>query len=252
MSKAPDGRLLGGKRALVTGAARGIGRAIAEALAGEGADLAVADIRDCTATAAAIADAGGRALPLACDVAREEQVEALFRDALARMGGLDIVVSNAGVILERPLVKTTLAEYERVMGINLRGCFLVGREALRHMAARKAGRLINIASDLGYGAREQFSVYSASKAGVLAFTRAWAREFAPHVLVNAIAPGPVDTDMLALDQMSPEWRAREEQIPLGRVGRPEEIAAVALFLAGPGASFITGQAIGANGGSVMP
>jgi 3-oxoacyl-[acyl-carrier protein] reductase len=243
---------LHGKRALVTGAARGIGRAIAEALAAEGAELAVADIRDCTPTASAIADAGGRALSLACDVAREEQVEAMFRDALGHMGGLDVVVSNAGVILERPLVDTTLAEYEWVMGINLRGCFLVGREALRHMAARRAGRLINIASDLGYGPREQFSVYSASKAGVLAFTRAWAREFGPHVLVNAIAPGPVDTDMLALDQMSPEWRAKEEQIPLGRVGRPEEIAAVAVFLAGPGASFITGQAIGPNGGSVMP
>ncbi|MFZ5790878.1 MAG: SDR family NAD(P)-dependent oxidoreductase [Pseudomonadota bacterium] len=243
---------LHGRRALVTGAARGIGRAIAEALAAEGAELAVADIRDCTSTASAIVDAGGRALPLACDVAREEQVEAMFRDALGHMGGLDIVVSNAGVILERPLVDTTLAEYEWVMGINLRGCFLVGREALRHMAAQKSGRLINIASDLGYGPREQFSVYSASKAGVLAFTRAWAREFGPHVLVNAVAPGPVDTDMLALDQMSPEWRAKEEQIPLGRVGKPEEIAAVAVFLAGPGASFITGQVIGPNGGSVMP
>jgi 3-oxoacyl-[acyl-carrier protein] reductase len=238
--------------ALVTGAARGIGRAIAEALAAEGALLAVADVRDCAETVGAIVLAGGNALAFSCDVAREEQVEALFRDTVARMDRIDIVVSNAGIILEKPLLETSLADYERVMGINLRGCFLVGRAALRQMSAQKSGRLINIASDLGFGPRERFSVYSASKAGVLGFTRAWAREFGPHVLVNAIAPGPVDTEMLALDQMSPEWRAKEEQTPLGRVGKPAEIASVAVFLAGPGATFITGQAFGPNGGSVMP
>jgi len=243
---------LDGKKALVTGAARGIGRAIAEALAAEGAALAVADIRECADTVASIRKAGGTVFSFACDVAREDPVEALFRDALERLGGLDVVVSNAGVILEKPLLETSLADYERVMGINLRGCFLVGRAALRQMSIQKSGRLINIASDLGFGPREKFSVYSASKSGVLGFTRAWAREFGPHVLVNAIAPGPVDTEMLALDQMSPEWRAKEEQIPLGRVGKPAEIASVAVFLAGPGASFVTGQAFGPNGGSVMP
>jgi len=243
---------LDGRTALVTGGARGIGRAIAEALAAEGALLAVADVRDCAETVGAIVSAGGNALAFSCDVAREEQVEALFRDTVARMDRIDIVVSNAGIILEKPLLETSLADYERVMGINLRGCFLVGRAALRQMSVQKSGRLINIASDLGFGPRERFSVYSASKAGVLGFTRAWAREFGPHLLVNAIAPGPVDTDMLALDQMSPEWRAKEEQIPLGRVGRPAEIASVAVFLAGPGATFITGQAFGPNGGSVMP
>jgi 3-oxoacyl-[acyl-carrier protein] reductase len=243
---------LNGKKALVTGSARGIGRAIAEALAAEGAGLAVSDIRDCADTVRSIEAAGGRAVAFAGDVTREDQVEALFQDAIKRLGGLDIVVSNAGVILEKPLLETSLTDFEQVMGVNLRGCFLVGRAALRHMSARKSGRLINIASDLGFGAREKFSVYSASKSGVLGFTRAWAREFGPHVLVNAIAPGPVDTDMLALDQMSPEWRAKEEQIPLGRVGKPSEIASVAVFLAGPGASFVTGQAFGPNGGSVMP
>jgi 3-oxoacyl-[acyl-carrier protein] reductase len=243
---------LNGKTALVTGGARGIGRAIAQALAADGALVSVADVRDCTETAKAIKSAGGLALEFSCDVAREDQVEALFRDAIERMDGVDIVVSNAGVILEKPLLETSVADYERVMGVNLRGCFLVGRAALRQMSIQKSGRLINIASDLGFGPREKFSVYSASKSGVLGFTRAWAREFGPHVLVNAIAPGPVDTEMLALDQMSPEWRAKEEQIPLGRVGKPAEIASVALFLAGPGASFVTGQAFGPNGGSVMP
>jgi 3-oxoacyl-[acyl-carrier protein] reductase len=244
---------LDGKKALVTGAARGIGRAIAEGLAAEGAVVAIADIRDGAGTARSIEVRGGQALSFACDVSREDQVEALFPSVIQGLGGLDIVVSNAGVILEKPLLETSLADYERVMGINLRGCFLVGRAAIRHMSAQKSGgRLINIASDLGLGPREKFSVYSASKSGVLGFTRAWAREFGPHVLVNAIAPGPVDTEMLALDQMSPEWRTKEEQIPLGRVGQPSEIASVAVFLAGPGASFVTGQAFGPNGGSVMP
>jgi 3-oxoacyl-[acyl-carrier protein] reductase len=105
---------------------------------------------------------------------------------------------------------------------------------------------------LGYLGREQFSVYCASKGAILALTKSWAREFAPAILVNGIAPGPIDTDMLDVANMSPEWRAKEEQIPLARIGRPEEVASVAVFLAGPAASFLTGQTIGPNGGSVMP
>jgi 3-oxoacyl-[acyl-carrier protein] reductase len=114
------------------------------------------------------------------------------------------------------------------------------------------GRVINVASDLGYFGREDFSAYCASKAGVLSLTRSWAKEFGPDILVNAIAPGPIDTDMLSLEAMSAEWREKEEQIPLERVGQPEEVASVAVFLAGPGASFMTGQVIDPNGGSVMP
>ena len=120
------------------------------------------------------------------------------------------------------------------------------------MAVQGGGRVINVASDLGYFGRENFSVYCASKAGVLTLTRSWAKEFAPDILVNAIAPGPIDTDMLGPDAMSPEWREKEAQIPLARIGWPEEVAAAAVFLAGPGASFMTGQTLGPNGGSVMP
>ena len=114
------------------------------------------------------------------------------------------------------------------------------------------GRVINIASDLAYLGREQFSVYCASKAAVLSLTKSWAREFAPNILVNSICPGPIDTDMLNLENMSPEWRAKESDIPLKRIGQPEEISELAVFLAGPGSTFITGQGIGVNGGSVMP
>ena len=248
-------RSLEGKRALVTGGSRGIGRAIARAFAAEGAHVAVtynAHGAEAAEAVSEIVGAGGRAFALPADVANEEQVKALFAEAVPRLGGLDILVNNAGVILERPLLQTTAAEFDWLMGVNLRGVFLVGREGIREMAARGGGRVVNVASDLGFFGREQYSVYSASKAAVLTLTRSWAREFGPAILVNSIAPGPIDTDMLGIANMSPEWRAKEEQIPLGRVGRPEEVAAAAVFLAGPGASYVTGQAIGPNGGSVMP
>lgn len=251
----PGPGVLAGQTALVTGASRGIGRAIVKALAAEGAHVCIAYHAHGAEAAEVVAEivaAGGRGFALPCDVASEAQVKALFAEALPRLGGLDLVVNNAGVILEKPLLDTTAEDFDWLMGINLRGSFLVGREALRAMAARGRGRIVNVASDLGYLGREQFSVYCASKGGILALTKSWAREFAPAILVNGIAPGPIDTDMLDVANMSPEWRAKEEQIPLARIGRPEEVAALAVFLAGPGASFITGQIIGANGGSVMP
>jgi 3-oxoacyl-[acyl-carrier protein] reductase len=245
--------VLSGKRALVTGAARGIGRAIAGALAAEGAAVMLADLDGAGAErgAAEIAAAGGIAFAVSADVTDEARVVAMFEVALKRLGGLDILVNNAGVILEKPLLETTAAEFDRLMAVNLRGVFLVGREGIRHLRQR-GGRVINLASDLGYYGRSDFSAYCASKSGVLALTRSWAKEFAPGILVNSIAPGPIDTEMLGAANMSAAARAQEENIPLARIGKAEEVAAVAVFLAGPGASFVTGQAIGPNGGSVMP
>ncbi|MDH3473620.1 MAG: 3-oxoacyl-ACP reductase FabG [Rhodospirillales bacterium] len=244
------------KRALVTGASRGIGRAIAKALAAEGARVAVAygSAPDkAEETVSQIADGGGAAFPLRLEVGDEAGVAAGCARVLERLGGLDILVNNAGVILEKSLLGTTAAEFDWLMGVNLRGVFLVGREGLRAMTAQgTGGRVINVASDLGYFGRENFSAYCASKAGVLSLTRSWAKEFAPAILVNAIAPGPIDTDMLGPEAMSPEWREKEAQIPLGRIGQPEEVAGAAVFLAGPDASFMTGQALDPNGGSVMP
>jgi 3-oxoacyl-[acyl-carrier protein] reductase len=247
---------LADKRALVTGASRGIGRAIAKALAAEGARVAVAygSAPDkAEETVSQIAANGGAAFPLRLEVGDEASVTAGCAQALERLGDLDILVNNAGVILEKPLLETTAAEFDWLMGVNLRGVFLVGREGLRAMTAQgTGGRVINVASDLGYFGRENFSAYCASKAGVLSLTRSWAKEFAPDILVNAIAPGPIDTDMLGPEAMSPEWREKEAQIPLGRIGQPEEVAGAAVFLAGPDASFMTGQALDPNGGSVMP
>ena len=198
-----------------------------------------------------IAGAGGEARAVHMDVSEEASITAGFAEALDRLGGLDILVSNAGVILEKPLLETS--------GRGLR--LADGREPARRLSGRPGrsaamtaqgtgGRVINIASDLGYFGREDFSAYCASKAGVLTLTRSWAKEFAPDILVNAIAPGPIDTDMLGPEAMSPEWREKEAQIPLARLGQPEEIAAAALFLAGPGSSFMTGQALDPNGGSL--
>ena len=247
---------LDGKSALVTGASRGIGRAIAVALAAEGAQVAV-NYRERAGEAeevvSQIVKAGGKAFVMQADVGDERQVKEMFAEAMPRLGGLDILVSNAGVQVIRPLLETTAEDFDSVMSANVRGTFLVGREAIRHMVEQgRGGRVINVASDLGYLGREEFSVYCASKGAVLTFTRSWAKEFAPDILVNSIAPGPIDTALLRPPSMSLEWVEKEKQIPLARLGRPEEVAAVAVFLAGPGATYITGQAFGVNGGSVMP
>jgi len=248
-------RSLSGKIALVTGGARGIGAAIAKALAAEGAAVAVTYHEHGAEASAVVADvvaAGGRIAAIKADVASEEDATSSVRETVTRFGGLDILVNNAGVILEKPLLETSAADFDWLMSINLRGTFMTGREAIRHMVQVGSGRIINIASDLGYFGREQFSAYCASKAAILNLTKSWAKEFAPNILINAIAPGPIDTDMLDLANMSPEWRKKEEMIPMARIGRVEEVAAAAVFLAGPGSSFMTGQTIDPNGGSVMP
>jgi 3-oxoacyl-[acyl-carrier protein] reductase len=227
--------MLEGKRAVVTGGASGIGLAIARAFATEGAHVTIAD----------------RAAAMPVDVANEAEVTNLFAE-IAKQGGIDILVNCAGILIEKPLLETSVEDFDRLMGVNLKGVFLVGREALRLMVAQgRGGRVINIASELAYLGRENCSIYCASKGGVLSLTRAWAREFAPHILVNTIAPGPIDTPMLGIESTSPETLAKESQNPLGRIGRPEEIASAALFLAGPGATFMTGQCVSPNGGAAM-
>lgn len=246
---------LNGRTALVTGAARGIGAAIASALAEAGAAVAVnyAHSRDkAESVVAGIEAAGGRAVAVAADVADEDAVEAMMREVDEALGPPDVVVNNAGIIDQRRTAETSAADFDRVIAVNLRGTFLVGRAAIRRMQARGGGRIINLASDLGYLGRAEFTAYCASKGAILALTRSWARELAPEILVNAIAPGPVATDMLTPENMTPEWLEKEKDIPLARFGEPEEIARSAVFLAGAGGTFMTGQAIGPNGGSVMP
>jgi 3-oxoacyl-[acyl-carrier protein] reductase len=215
-----------------------------------------------------IGAAGGLAFAVQADVADEGQVLQMVETVLARCGGLDVLANNAGILMEKPLLETTVEDFDRVIGVNLRGAFLVGREALRVMARQGGGgRVINLASELAYLGRENCSIYCASKGGVLSMTCSWAREFAPDIMVNALAPGPTDTPMLGAEFTSPaspgelgsgaptphlpETLAREAQNPLGRIGRPEEIASAAVFLAGPGATFMTGQCVSPNGGAAM-
>ena len=242
---------LAGSRALVTGGAGGIGRAIAQGLAAEGAVVAIADLAPAEAVAATIEAQGGKAFAVRTDITEEAEVLSLFEEVGQRLGGLDILVNNAGILIEKPLLETSAVDFDRLIAVNLRGAFLVGREALRLMTRQGSGRVINLASELAYLGRADCSIYCASKGGIIAMTRSWAREFAPHILVNAIAPGPTDTAMLGPGSTSPETLAKEADIPLGRIGRPEEIAAAAVFLAGPGATFITGQCISPNGGAAM-
>lgn len=230
--------------AVVTGAASGIGAATVRELAAQGARVAGIDRQEFS-----VPDGG---FALTADISSESEVLAAFA-ALDAAGEVpDIVVNCAGIIIERPLMRMTLEDFERIMRVNLRGCFLVGREAvIRMRGAGRGGKVINIASELAHLGRADYSAYCASKAAVIGLTRSWARELAPDILVNAVAPGPVDTPMLSREHMSPDVLAQETALPLGRIGQPREIASVIAFLAGPGASYVTGQTFGPNGGAVM-
>lgn len=241
-----------GKRALVTGAASGIGRATALELGRRGADVALVDLAPCADLAEEIAAMDRHCVAVEADVGDEVQAPAAVRRALDDLGGLDILVNSAGIILEKPLLEMSIEAFDRIVRVNLRGTYLMGREGIAAMKEQGGGgRIVNIASELAYLGRAEFSAYCATKAAILGLTRSWAREFAPDILVNTVAPGPVDTPMLDIEAMSEAWREKEADIPLGRVGRPEEIAFVIAFLAGPEATFVTGQTFSPNGGAVM-
>jgi 3-oxoacyl-[acyl-carrier protein] reductase len=247
---------LAGKTALVTGASRGIGRAIAIALAEAGANVMFtynSSPKDAEETAAAITAHGQNTQAIKVDISDETAITSLFKGFDESNIAIDILVNNAGIIMEKSTVESSASDFDQVIGINLRGTFLIGREALKRMVMRgQGGRIINISSDLGFLGRESFALYAASKGAINALTKSWALEYAPHILVNGIAPGPVDTDMLDINNMTPEWREKEEQIPMERIGQPEEISGMAVYLASEYSSFVTGQIFGVNGGSVMP
>lgn len=241
---APDGLL--GERALVTGAASGIGAACAHALAAAGAEVVLADVADATPVAEAIVSGGRQAGAHPVDVTDASSVTTL----VAETGPFGIVVNSAGILTESALEDTDLAQFDRTIDVNLRGTFLVGQATLPAMRTNRRGRFIAITSELALTGRARYSAYVASKAAVIGLVRCWALEFAPHVLVNALGPGPTDTPMLDYEALPDAMREAETPL-LGRIARPEEIAAVAVFLAGPGATFITGQTISPNGGAVF-
>jgi len=238
-----------GRTALVTGAGHGIGAAIARRLAEEGGKVAVADRDDKAAaeTAAAIRAAGGTAMVCRVDVTVRSEVEAAVAKVAAEWGRLDVLVSNAGVMDRAPFLEMTDAFWSRVLGINLYGTFLAGQAAARQMVRQGGGgRIVNIASNSGiFGGRGR-AAYGASKAGIINLTQTMAIELAEHgILVNAVAPGPTRTRE---DQPKELWPSVAARMPLARFGRPEEIAAVAAFLASEECSFTTGHVYCADGG----
>lgn len=243
---------LQGRTALVTGAATGIGRATALLFAQAGAHVVVNHWRqahDAQTLVHQIRAAGGDALAHEADVSDAAAVQAMA-DAV---GAVDVLVNNAGIIQEKAFLDTTEADWDRMLGVDLKAVFLVCRAFVPGMLAKGQGAIVNIASDLGILGRERYAPYCAAKAGVIGLTKSLAREFAPqHIRVNAIAPGPVTTAMVSLEHMSAEWVEKELAIPQHRLGAPEDIAATALFLASDLAGFYTGQVLGPNGGSVMP
>jgi 3-oxoacyl-[acyl-carrier protein] reductase len=245
---------LSGKTAIVTGAARGIGRGIAEAFASEGADVAVADIAapaQAQPVIEAIRRAGRNALYSRTDVADEQEVRAMVDAVLEAFGHIDILVNNAGIFTQGLVENLPVADWDRVLNVNLRGTFLCTHFVLPHLLAQGSGRVINIASQLGYIGGSEVAHYSASKGGVIAFTKALAREVATrNVLVNGIAPGPILTDLLASE--TEEWKAAKlADLPIGRFGEVREVAPTAVFLASDDSTYYVGQILGPNGGDVM-
>ena len=242
---------LPGRVAIVTGAARGIGFAIAERLSRAGARVVIADISEEGAAAAAgrLRGAGGKAVEAVADVTRPEEAAAMVERALEHFGGLDILVNNAGITgRDAPIWETTDEDWERVLGLNLTSTFYCCRAVVPHMRERHSGAIVNVASISGKEGNPNMIPYSVSKAGVICLTKALAKEvMSDNVRVNCVAPGVIETPLL--EQLQPEAiEYMRSRVPMGRMGRPEEVAAVVHFLASDEASFVTGQCYDISGG----
>lgn len=245
---------LAGRTALITGGNTGIGRAIAKAYAAEGADVAIAWIDregDAKTLVSEIESLGRKAVAIRTDVTQEADVVALVQGTVNQLGKLDILVSNAGIQRPQAITEMSVADWDRMMAVHLRGAFLCGREAAKHMIPRRSGHMIFTCSQLGYIGRERYTAYSAAKAGLIVFMRSLAKELAPHgILVNGVSPGLVDTGFDPLPE--DVKRAHAASLPLKRLGQPEDMTTGYVFLASDEARYYCGQLLHPNGGEIMP
>ncbi|MFC4023185.1 3-oxoacyl-[acyl-carrier-protein] reductase [Oceanobacillus longus] len=246
--------MLKGKNALVTGASRGIGKAIALELARQGANVAVnyagseAKAQDVVEE---IEQMGVKAFKIQADVANEANVKSMVKDVIGEFGSLDILVNNAGVTRDNLLMRMKEEEFDQVINTNLKGVFVCTKSVTRQMMKQKAGRIINVASIVGVSGNPGQANYVAAKAGVIGLTKTTAKELASrNILVNAVAPGFISTDMT--DELNEEQKeSMLSLIPLAKLGTPEDVAKVVRFLASEDANYITGQTIHIDGGMVM-
>lgn len=247
-------RKLEGKVAVVTGASRGIGRAIALKLADEGAKVIVnysGSQAKAEEVVTAIQEAGGEALAMQASVAKSEEVAALMEAAVKTFGSLDILVNNAGITRDNLLMRMKENEWDDVMDTNLKGVFLCTKAVTRQMMKQRAGRIINISSIVGVAGNAGQANYVAAKAGVIGLTKTTAKELASrNILVNAIAPGFIETEMTA-ELPEDLKQGMLTQIPLAKLGQPEDIAKAVVFLASEDANYMTGQTLQIDGGMVM-
>lgn len=245
---------LHGKVALVTGASRGIGRAIATTLAESGATVIINYKSNAAAAdevVQAIGAAGGTAQALQADVSNATEIEQLFKQIVAGHGKIDILVNNAGITRDTLLLRMKEEDFDAVLDTNLRGVFLCTKAALRPMTKARGGRIINITSVVGLTGNAGQSNYAAAKAGLLGFTKSVAREMASrNITANAVAPGYIETELTGV--LGEDVRAAIlENVPLGRLGQPQDVASMVCFLASDAAAYITGQTITVDGGMVM-
>lgn len=246
---------LEGKVVLVTGASRGIGEEIAHALAREGATVAINFVRSVKKASELCEllqrEYGVETLAIRANVSVPDEVQAMVDVVLEKYGRIDVLVNNAGMLVQGKLVDTSFEDWNKMISIDLSGVFLCCKAVLPQMMRRRSGRIVNIASQLGQIGAPELVAYSAAKGGVIALTKALAKEVAGDGnLVNCVAPGPIETDMVA--KLTEEWKTRKRQmLPLGRFGSPSEVAPAVVFLASSDSAIFVGQTLGPNSGDVM-